>query len=479
MLSKIIRPDSFDFDVPVAKLVEAHSKGVDKGWLMKRAAMFDDKIADLKPEKNHSLIHVITTGAMETYGPNSNCDGFNRSKRTYTVPMPKNASEAVIELDGGLDKYHGTYMEKGAVYKNHKDNKNPENASGKIVHECINDDLNRGELIISVDNDKWHDEIEKLANDQDVYLSQGCGVKYDVCSACGHKRKSFKDSCDHIKMHKLAILEDGHQVFVINDAPHFHDISGVVKPADKIAFALRKVASGEIITSTELAELEGYTAPSSLADNLYGKVFDKYSKLVKLAELEKEIIAVGDDCATDAFTEESGFKGMEGSACDCIKNDTGRSLGLMHGSKIVLPVELFIKLLGGDNLENAEDIIPEVKGRMPSLFSDMLESDDLEDILKDGTYDGIPGVHGHIKPLFDKMLGDHSVAFGPVKKRVTITTIMAKPGEKPQGITIKKEASENSNADYLAREYGKYLLSFNRKCDDEFAERMSVLQKFV
>jgi len=862
MLSKRIRPDAFNFEVPVAKLMEVHSKGVDKGWLMKRAAMFDDIKDDIKPEKGHTLIHVITTGAMETYGANSNCDGFNRHSRSYTLPMPKRGSEATITLDGGLDKYHKTYMDKGYVYKNHKDNKNPDNASGTIIKEAMNDDLNRGELIISVDNDKWHDEIEKLANDEPVYLSQGCfiagtlvstlngsripvedvqagdvvvnrkgkcvrvestrvikikdglfnrihpaggftltgtdyhpysilrekdvinpstkryhkevdveskavwveaadvkpddylmtpipsethtpsyvndefarlcgyylaegyvtlsknkepdgicmtcnkkdtlykdaenigtalgykvniiprrdckeaaditiydhklaalfkelfgsgakdkyigssvmawdvsyqkifmgayhegdgyfetgankgrgrynasfftasrqlamdsqlilarmgepatlaietnnysaiskktqlgytlgykvrcsknftamfypystkiseppasfstrgskghrkiygnyllsrvkentqfidtacvynlhvadedhsylandmavhncGVKYDICSICGHKRKSFKDSCDHIKMHKLAILDDGHQVFVINDAPHFHDISGVIKPADKIAFALRKVASGEVVTSVELAELEGYVAPSSLADSLYGKVFDKYSKLVKLAELEKEIIATGDDVAKGAFCDKSGFKDIDENTGDVINRDTDRSLGLMHGSKVVLPLELFMELMlkNSPDKDSSDELMPAVKDRMPTLFSDMLGSDDMDDILKDGTYDGMPGEHRHIKPLLDKMIGSHSMEFGPVKKRITITILNNGSDDVDKKLNLhKKSSEENSAADFVAKEYGKYLLSFNRVCDDEFAEKMSVLQKFV
>jgi len=481
MLSKIIRPDSFDFDVPVATLMDVHSKGVDKGWLMKRAAMFDDTMANIKPEKNHTHIHVITTGAMETYGANSNADGFNRKTREYTFPMPKKGSEATVKLDGGLDKYHKTYTEKGYVYKNHKDNKNPDNASGRIVHECINDDLDRGELIISVDNDKWHDELEKLSSGGSVYLSQGCGVPYDYCSICGHKRKSFKDSCDHIMMNKLAIYEDGHQAFVINDKPHFHDISGVIKPADKIAFALRKVASGEVMSSIELAELEGYTAPTSLADSLYGKVYDKYEKLNKLAELEKEILAVGGGAAEDAFKEGSGFKKLEEPMCELIKKDTDRSLGIMHDSKIVIPLELFVKLLTGNSpdMESAEQIMPDVKSMMPTLFSDMLNSDNVSDLLKDGTYDGCPGEHRHIRRMFNKMLGSHSMEYGPVKRRVTIISLNGGPSSEGRKVTIAKKASDNSNAEYIAREYGKYLLSFNRKCSDDFVEKMSVLQKLV
>jgi hypothetical protein len=39
-------------------------------------------------------------------------------------------------------------------------------------------------------------------------------------------------------------MEDGTKVCMINDSPHFYDISGVDVPADQIAFVLKKVASG-------------------------------------------------------------------------------------------------------------------------------------------------------------------------------------------------------------------------------------------
>lgn len=36
----------------------------------------------------------------------------------------------------------------------------------------------------------------------------------------------------------------GNQISMLNDAPKFYDISGVDVPADKMAFVIRKVASG-------------------------------------------------------------------------------------------------------------------------------------------------------------------------------------------------------------------------------------------
>ena len=154
----------------------------------------------------------------------------------------------------------------------------------------------------------------------------------------------------------------------------------------------------------------------------------------------------------------------------------------MHGAKVVLPLELFVKLLlkNKPELSSAEDVMPAVRDRMPTLFQDMLGCDDVTDMLGDGTYDGAPGLHRHIRPIIDKMMSGQSLSRGPVGKRITITILNKGPREIPGGFTIAKRGSEeNTAADFIAREYGKYLISFNRVCDDDFVSRMSVVQKFV
>ncbi len=50
----------------------------------------------------------------------------------------------------------------------------------------------------------------------------------------------------------LTLDKTGRQICAINDKPHFHDISEVPKPAERIAFGLRKVASdGAVLTEEE------------------------------------------------------------------------------------------------------------------------------------------------------------------------------------------------------------------------------------
>ena len=65
---KTILPSAFGFNDKLAMLVDVHSRGVDSGWMSKRAAAGIFKDADIKPEKDHSFIHLIAMGDAETYG---------------------------------------------------------------------------------------------------------------------------------------------------------------------------------------------------------------------------------------------------------------------------------------------------------------------------------------------------------------------------------------------------------------------------
>jgi hypothetical protein len=112
---KIIPPGSFSFDDPVARLVDLHSRGVDKGWMSKRAAVLTREIADLRPEPGHSFIHLITMGAQEAYGFNRNGDGFPEKRGSFRL-----GNGRLEKLADGLMGFHdATFMKYGHVFKHH------------------------------------------------------------------------------------------------------------------------------------------------------------------------------------------------------------------------------------------------------------------------------------------------------------------------------------------------------------------------
>jgi hypothetical protein len=76
-----------------------------------------------------------------------------------------------------------------------------------------NDKMDRVELLIEVPHGKdWDDDLEKLANGQDIPWSMAAKVAYDICSACGHKARTRDDYCPHLQSDLTSMLKTGHVV---------------------------------------------------------------------------------------------------------------------------------------------------------------------------------------------------------------------------------------------------------------------------
>jgi hypothetical protein len=465
MLNKVVHPHNFSMDCPVSVIVDTFSKGIDKGWMSKRAAMFDDVKSDFKAEKGKTLVHLITTGAGETYGTNNNGDYFNKCAYEWTFPHPERGMSKKAMLDGGLEKYHKTFMERGYVYKHHQNNKDPKFASGMIKCEAYNPKMQRGELIVALDNDKWADELEKMSREDPVFWSIGCCVPTDACSECGHRRKTKDESCSHIRDNLLQMTKQGNQIFALNDKPMFHDISGVFRPADKIAFSLRvldKAASeGTTISSIELAEQEGFYMPVSYTDKyVNGRNFNRFSTLKKLAAMEEEIekatVLSSIGMTKVAFSIGSGFGKIDPKTVSTMAMNIDASLGELNKSSMALPLETFFKVAMGNRYSEVEAEMPAVRSQMPALFREVLASSDLDEFLSDGTYEGKPCLLRNVKEEIGKLAESHSLAPERVRNRI-ITASLYPSGYETVG-SIQKVASGTANV--LAREYGKYLLSF-------------------
>lgn len=73
-----------------------------------------------------------------------------------------------------------------------------------------------------------------------------CKIPGDRCSICGNFARKKSEYCSHIKDELLKIYKDGRQSYMINEDPTFFDISYVLRPADKTAMLISKVASKSI-----------------------------------------------------------------------------------------------------------------------------------------------------------------------------------------------------------------------------------------
>lgn len=211
-----------------------HVNGVGRGTLIKTAAERDyspevmHHVRNLKPKpgKTYPLISALGDGAV--WGPNSNADYF--------------AEEELVPKDGSRAYGYKSFEAYAKPYKHHI-NKPDSPAYGEVLHSVYNPRMHRVELLVCLDNASAPDIAERMDAGEDVPVSMGCKVPYDVCSICGNKAKNTDAYCDDMKYRPGQVMSDGRRVFVFNIQPRFFDISFVFVGADKTARVMAKVAS--------------------------------------------------------------------------------------------------------------------------------------------------------------------------------------------------------------------------------------------
>lgn len=474
MISKRLLCGTFEEELPTT-LLKVGSEGIDSDQIEKLASKDILKEMDIIPEKGCSYISLITTGAGETYNANTNRDYFNENARREVFPEPF-GKEASVQLGGGLTEYHRTYMEYGGVYHNHNNSKKGFEKQGEVVYEWYNPDMHRGQLIIKVADDLrdpetgkfvWHDTLEKLANEVPVTFSQGCSVKSDICSICGWKATSSKDRCKHILDKTARVHSSGKAVYMINDMPYFHDISLVQKPADRIAHALEKVASGDPLPA-DFYRNEGLCIPASLVNKLgTADQQDRYELLTKLSELEKRVPLIADDVRTSLGCSNNLPSEKENEIVSELKDmPVEFLLDRLKKHNMCLTPRSFTIIVLNRNPEEVPgfDSVPDL---LKNVFTEIKEHDDPNEVLSDGSYKPVaplfvPYAEDRIKSLSGLLSMD------PEAVENRIIQISLTNQDKP----VEKAAAEpTAEAGIIAKEYAKYQLSFlaSDKDDDRKA----------
>lgn len=410
-----------------------------------------------------------------------NCDGWNQDAFVYRPPMPKNASCKQIQLDGGLKKYHSTYLDKAAVYQEHQTDKQK---SGQVKAAVYNDKMHRGQLLIQVDTDKWAQRLNKKANGQDIFLSVGASLKNDYCTACGNAAHTLDQHCQHIKKHAGMVLSDGTKIGMINDAPKFYDISGVNVPADQMAFVLRKVASGDSAAKAiEAARFQATRPPMALS---------KAARLLgKLAQLQKCIQCQAQDdpiFADSPEAVEDFLKAVQNYDADQIIDQCNRKA-------ILLSPEMLFKILGkeSDNPQLFNIFAQSCPCSGQHLMQDMQQDQEFKPMLGDGSFDSVLPVDLALQDVLKQFIPQFGVsrpALNGKAIRIQITSTqpqkdMREFKDKLQDSIQDSESSQDSDSgdrqnedsdkeedmqkkaslvgDQFRRTYARYVLSFAQR----------------
>ena len=471
MINKVLMSgydDSGKF--PIAAIIPQFKNGLDRDTLKKRASIFDAMYDKFERKPKHTYIHLISVAAGEYYGPNARADFYNGDSYCHEFPQPEEGGPKFIILKRGLEATHNaTFMKNGAPYTEHFSSLDGAKPQGYIVHAAINPEMHRGELIIGVETDKWADDIEKLENGTPMKFSIGASAPYDICSICGRKATTEKMHCDHYKQMPGAILEDGSQVYVISDNCVFHDISRVKNPAEKIAFSIRKVASGNVDRLTKAYGPTNVNVVRDLCKTASSK--NRFDMLSKLAAIEKEIIAEATNKTLDPalirlFSKKKATrKALKKSASENLNSflkvtDPENILCSCTKHDYIMSPEEFVDLMLPEEDKKAYKIDSDkVTDNVKGIFGKILHSEDADTFCNDDTYE----CDTPCKPMTDLQIGNYCKTNGVgdvvgalVADLLNNTDLQSE--NKRIIINISNKSIGDTN-EAMARDYASYLVS--------------------
>jgi hypothetical protein len=434
---KLVNSLDFNFDDMTARPLQLWSGGIDFGNFTKTApsSRIRDMISKLAFDKDHTYVHVLAVGDTETTGPNRNADGFS----------------------GQWNKTAKDHFLSGHLFKHHK-NSDPALGVGKVALAEYNDDMGRIELVVGMDNKKCAEEVQKVNKGEDIAVSMGAKVAYDVCSICDKHSKSPAEYCDHMKKTAGRVLEDGRQVYVDNPDPRYFDISIVHKPADRCAFSFRKIAGSGyfFVSSVELAKQAG------LADKDFAASYDIkiLSALRKLAAMEKELeglISGEKSQQLAALIPQSNSKTCKATSDLCSAKDSVKDVvAALAEDKCILGLPEFITLIGGKQAADLSSDVAKIAAYLPGIYGRMLDSRSNLGLVDEMTTGNARYVSDKAKVAIASLKSEVGMDLSDVRKRVTIGLIS------PQPVFNIKQSSEKSGStslESIAELYAGYKLA--------------------
>ena len=339
------------------------------------------------------------------------------------------------------EKYHHTFLN-GHYFHNHQ-NKDPKQAKGRVVASVYNPDMHRVELIVGLDNNKCAEELSQLEKNGTYSVSMACTVPFDTCCICNNRAKTRRDYCGHALEKMGKILENGQQVYVINDDPTYFDISRVHKGADRVAFTFRPLSKAasffepRVIGGAELAEIMGVVNIGCLdRKELWNSIKESRAKWNSLG-LEK--VASSWPCGEMSDSEFNALKSV---------GDPGKQMYILHQEGICLSPSAFARMLGPDSPMTA--ISPDATRQVLNTVSK--DASLLESVWSNRAYDGQPFTVAVIQtPIVKHALASLRSKFGVVDGDVNNSYMAA---DEP----MAKQASAVDAG--FAAQYAAYVLSF-------------------
>lgn len=210
-----------------------------------------DAAEALKPRPEGVYVLLNALGASETWGANANGDAFNEWSLLGQSP-PAEIVRAIDAWNADPKRFRAsscppgpygikTFVTHAKVYIQHA-NKDPQASKGDVVAAAYNDYMRRGELIVFVYRDRDPDGVRAIERGDPVPWSMGARLPFDMCAVCLNLARNRTEYCPHLRDALGVVGADGSANVALNPFPSYFDISRVIKPADRSAWTLRKVA---------------------------------------------------------------------------------------------------------------------------------------------------------------------------------------------------------------------------------------------
>lgn len=442
--------------------------GNDRLTFEKRAgARFVHELDKIEAAPGEELIHLLAVGATEFYGPNRNGDGFKAA---------------------ACRRSHPTFVKHAKFYRDHL-SRDPSKSYGIVKLSDYNEAMHRIELVCALNATKEaalrnggliaDRELEKLARKQDIPVSMGCGVPFDVCSYCQNKAPTRKEYCDdvanggHCKAGGLkhnmgrTVEVDGdlHQLHADNTFPKFGDISHVFRGADRIAYVsgLLKAAAaaGRVVSGAELAEAFGMHAhynPIAFSDvHLLPSQVEAQIKLAyELADKENsgntfclnQVVAFSPD-VRDPLVIPAGHREKFGQVMRALAD---------HRCLLTLPE--FLQLTTDCTLKQARDNGAAAQMFLPGIYGNLIADPYFADLVRANPYTPAPAATDALQLWAVKQAATLSLDEPHVTRRLRLAAIRNISPDVVETTELRKLAGNSGPAYELAKHYALYKLAF-------------------
>ena len=350
MFIKAFSPNHFNNDGrPLSEIIKISSTGSLDPNFTKQANLYEQILEGYVPTPGKTAVHTIAMTSSDKYGFNRNGDGWSMEN---------------------LKRDHPTFVKHAKVYRHHSNT--PSDPSYGVVKASIyNEDMDRVELLIELDDSKCAEELTLLEKEGSFPVSMACRIKYDVCSICENRAKTASEYCSHVKENLGQILDDGRAVGVDNPYSTFFDISRVVRPADRVAYTLKKAASGLTTGGAKLAQELGYTLPMDLLlESMPKDAAERAELLAKLSDMEKRVEGTMTPHLS-TLTDEEKKKNLElskklSSYANSFELD--KVMRSLADNNVMLSANEYVTMMTGAPM--ADKVAAEVISYLPRLYTE-------------------------------------------------------------------------------------------------------------